>query len=802
MKRNDTHFLCVLSTLLLTFAFSLFYQNSAFAQETRYTISGKIRDAANGEELIGATVLVEKMPGTGAVANEYGFYSLTLPEGKYRIIVSYISFENQIFEVDLSKDIVLNIEMSTATDLKEVVVTGDREADANITEVQMSTQVLEVEQVKKLPALLGEVDVLRTLTLLPGVQSAGEGTGGIFVRGGANDQNLILLDDAPVYNASHLLGFFSVFNPDAIKSVKLYKGGIPAQYGGRLSSIIDIRMKNGNNKKFNASGGVGTVSSRLTVEAPINDKSSFILSGRRTYADQFLRFANDTSLRENKLYFYDFNAKANYEISDKDRIYLSGYFGRDVFKFGEGFGLNWGNATATLRWNHIFNQKLFLNTTAVYSSFDYGFDINDGAQNFTWRSGITDYSVKMDFDYFINPKNTMTFGTENIYHHFNPAEIKPQNEESIFNEFLLTDKFAFENAFYVANEQKVSDKIILQYGLRFSMFQNVGKTEEYEYAEGQPKTDANITDTLRYGRLEPYSFYAGFEPRFAINYKINDVSALKASYNRTRQYLQTVSPNTAALPFDRWIPTNKHIDPQISDQVALGYFRNFADNKWEASVESYYKNMQNQIDVRDGEDLLLNDNIEEALAAGRAWSYGLELYVKKNYGKTTGWISYTLSNTQRQIDEINLGNAYSPRYNRPHNLAVVVAHQFSPRVTLAGNFIFTSGAAVSFPVGRYKVGNQVVDYYEAGKRYNSRLPDYHRADISLTIDGKQKKNWKGSWNFSIYNFYNRKNAFSIYFREKQDENEEGTGEYEAVQTTLFGIIPSITYNFKFSFDKK
>ncbi|WP_375560037.1 carboxypeptidase-like regulatory domain-containing protein [Bernardetia sp. OM2101] len=802
MKRMNTHFLCVLSTLLLTFVFSVFYQNTVFAQENTYTLSGKIRDAANGEELIGATVLVEKMPGTGAVANEYGFYSLTLPAAKYKILVSYIGFENQIFEVDLTKNITLNIEMSEAQNLKEVVITGEREADANVTEVQMSTQVLEVEQVKKLPALLGEVDVLRTLTLLPGVQSAGEGTGGIFVRGGANDQNLILLDDAPVYNASHLLGFFSVFNSDAIKSVKLYKGGIPAQYGGRLSSIIDIRMKNGNNKKFNASGGVGTVSSRLTVEAPINDKSSFILSGRRTYADQFLRFAKDTALRKNKLYFYDFNAKANYEISDKDRIYLSGYFGRDVFKFGEGFGLNWGNSTATLRWNHIFNQKLFLNTTVVYSNFNYGFEINDDVQNFNWDSGITDYSVKLDFDYFINPKNTMTFGTENIYHHFNPTEIVPQNDESIFNSFKLSDKFAFENAFYVANEQKISDKIILQYGLRFSMFQNVGKTEEYEYTEGEPKTDANITDTLRYDKLEPYSFYAGFEPRLAINYKINDASAIKASYNRTRQYLQTVSTNTAALPFDRWIPTNKHIDPQLSDQVALGYFQNFADNKWEASIEGYYKYMQNQIDVRDGEDLLLNDNIEEALAAGNAWSYGLEFYIKKNYGKTTGWISYTLSTTQRQIDEINLGNAYSPRYNRPHNLAVVVAHQFSPRVTLAGNFIFTSGAAVTFPVGRYRVGNQVVDYYESGKRNNSRLPDYHRADISLTIDGKQKKNWKGSWNFSIYNFYNRKNAFSIYFREKQDENEEGTGEYEAVKTTLFGIIPSITYNFKFSFDKK
>ncbi|AFM06049.1 outer membrane receptor protein [Bernardetia litoralis DSM 6794] len=802
MKRNHTHFLCVL-TLSLTFILSLFYQNNLFAQqEASYTLSGKIRDAANGEELIGATVLVEKIPGTGAVANEYGFYSLTLPTEKYRIIVSYIGFENQIFEIDLTKNITLNIEMSEASNLKEVVVTSKKDADANITEVQMSTQVLEVEQVKKLPALLGEVDVMRTLTLLPGVQSAGEGTGGIFVRGGSNDQNLILLDDAPVYNASHLLGFFSVFNGDAIKSVKLYKGGIPAQYGGRLSSIIDIRMKNGNNKKFTSSGGIGTVSSRLTVEAPINEKSSFILSGRRTYADQFLRFAKDTSLRENKLYFYDFNAKANYEISDKDRIYLSGYFGRDVFKFGENFGLNWGNATATFRWNHIFNQKLFLNTTAVYSNFNYGFEIDDETRNFTWDSGITDYSVKLDFDYFINPKNTMTFGMENTYHHFNPAEIKPKNESSIFNEFVLSDKFALENAFYLANEQQINHFLTLQYGLRLSMFQNLGKTDEYQYADGQPKIDANITDTLSYDNLEPYSFYAGLEPRLALNFKLNDVSAIKLSYNRTRQYLQTVSTNTASLPFDRWIPTNKYIDPQISDQIALGYFRNFANNKWEASIEGYYKNMQNQIDVKDGADLLLNDNIEEALAAGKAWSYGLEFYLKKNYGKTTGWVSYTLSTTQRQIEEINLGNAYSPRYNQPHNLAVVVAHQFSPRVTLAGNFIFTSGAAVSFPVGRYKAGNDVIDYFQAGKRNDSRLPDYHRADISLTIDGKHRKNWKGSWNFSIYNFYNRKNAFSISFREKEDENGDGTGEYEAVKTTLFGIIPSITYNFKFSFDKK
>ncbi|MGF1533449.1 MAG: carboxypeptidase-like regulatory domain-containing protein [Bernardetiaceae bacterium] len=779
----------------LLFALSVIFQ-STFLYAQKHTVSGTIRDGGNGETLIGATVTVKELPKVGAITNPYGFYSLTLPAGDYTFQFSFVGFENQEKKITLQGNQTLNVELNEGgITTEEVEIVAKKAEDERVASISMSKEELKIEQVKVIPAVFGEIDVIKTLTLLPGVQNASEGTSGLFVRGGANDQNLILLDDAPVYNASHLLGFFSVFNPDAVKDVQLYKGGIPSRFGGRLSSIVDIRMREGNSKKMQLSGGIGSIASRLTLEGPlIKDKASFMLSGRRTYADVFLNFSNDPDIRNNTLYFYDFNAKANYRISDKDRLFVSGYFGRDVFNFDDVFGLNWGNATATLRWNHIFSQKLFLNTTFIFSNFDYGFDIKDGSQNFQWRSSLRDYEVKTDFTYFLNPQNTITFGMTQILHRFRPATIRPIDDSSIFIELALDDTYAWENAFYIGNEQEISPALSVEYGLRYSTFQNVGKGTEYIYAEGAELSDNAIVDTVQFSGLSLRNFYHGLEPRLGMRYRVRDDISLKASYNRTRQYIQIASPSTAGLPFDRWVPTQRYLEPQIGDQVALGYFQNFRDNQFEFSAEVYYKWMQNQFDVKDGGDILLNNNVEDALLAGEAWSYGLELMLRKNIGRTSGWVSYTWSKTQRRIPGINGGLAYSPRYDRRHDVSFVLTHQFNERMTLGATWVYATGAAVSFPVGKYEIEGRQIEYYDPLDRNGDRMPAYHRFDVSLTIDGKNKKNraWQGSWNFSIYNLYNRKNPFSIYFR----ENENNASQTEAVQTTLFGIIPSVTYNFR------
>ncbi|MCC5944201.1 MAG: TonB-dependent receptor [Bernardetiaceae bacterium] len=773
------------------------------AQSNKFTISGSIKDVSNGEELPGTSVSVKEIPGTGAITNQYGFYSLTLPAGNYTLVFSFIGYEEIIREIVLDRDLKISVELKEdSQELAEIVV-EDRNERQNIESVEMSKQTITMEEVKKLPALFGEVDVLRTLTLMPGVQNVGEGTTGLFIRGGANDQNLMLLDDAPVYNASHLLGFFSVFNPDAVRDMTLYKGGIPAQYGGRLSSIIDIRMKNGNDKNFEASGGLGSISSRLTLEGPIaKDKASFIVSGRRTYADLFLKLSPDEDIRNNTLYFYDFNAKVNWRINDNNRVFLSGYFGRDVFRFGDNFGIDWGNATGTLRWNHIFNSKLFLNTTLIYSNFDYGFLVNTGsAQNFNWKSSLNDIEIKFDFDYFINPNNTIVFGATNIFHQFRPAEITIEAESSIFEPLKLDNTYALEQAFYIGNEQRVNDKLSLQYGLRYSLYQNVGPGRQFVYGEGNAIFEREIIDTIDYKRGEFYSFYHGLEPRFSFKYSLGQSNSIKGSYNRTRQYIQTVASNTAGLPFDRWIGSNNHIEPQIGDQFALGYFHNLARNQYELSAEVYYRDMRNQLDVLDGANVLLNNSIEDAVSAGNAWAYGIELLARRNIGKLTGWVSYTWSKVQRQIPEINFGNPYSPRYDRRHDFAVVASYQLSERVIIAGNFVYTTGAAVSFPIARYEKEGTIITLYDDANRNGDRMPDYHRMDISLTLDGKYKpgQRWKGSWNFSVYNLYNRMNPFTITFREKAGTgtNNGQPAQMEAVQNSLFGIIPSVTYNFRF-----
>ena len=781
------------------------YINTTYAQQ--YTISGYVKEASSGEALIGATVVDKNRPNIGQATNVYGFYSLELSKGDYIIIVSFVGYKNKEIPISLSSNKSLNIELDAETSsLEEVLVTA-RRSDENVSSVKMSTEKLQIARIKSIPALFGEVDIIKSIQLLPGVSTAGEGTSGMFVRGGSSDQNLILLDEATVYNASHLLGFFSVFNPDAIKNVEIYKGGIPAKYGGRISSILDIQMREGNNRKFEASGGIGSISSRLTAEIPVvKEKSSILISGRRTYADVFLAFAEDENIRNNTLYFYDFNTKFNYRISEKDKIYVSGYFGRDKLGFQDLFGFDWGNATFSTRWNHLFNDKLFLNTTLLYSNFDYGFDVNTAGIAYEWNSGLQEYNLKLDFDYFFNNNNTMFFGANAIYHVFSPAIITSQDPN--IRNFSLENDFAIETALYVSNQHKISEQFSMEYGLRYSSFAKVGADSVAVYADEMRRKPENEIRTDVYGTGELVRYYGGFEPRLGLRYMINSKNSFKASYNRMRQYLQVATNATAGFPTDRWIPADAHIEPIIGDQVALGYFKNFTENIWELSVEGYYKWLQNVVDFLPGEDILLNDRIETAVAGGKAWSYGSEFMLRKNSGKTTGWVSYTLSRTKRQIEGVAGGNPYLARYDKPHDLAIVLSHQFNDRLTLAGNWIYASGAAVSFPEGRYIVNGQSIPYYDDNKRNTSRMPDFHRLDLGLTYQLKSRwKQYKHEINVSLYNAYNRKNPFSIEFREvnnnKPDYNVERDGPVtstrpESVRTALFGIIPSVTYNFSFN----
>ncbi|NMM49458.1 TonB-dependent receptor [Marinigracilibium pacificum] len=798
---------------LMTLMSLLFlFVNLAASAQQKFTISGYVKEASTGEALIGATVVANTTPSSGGVTNNYGFYSITLPKGQYQITVSFIGFDQKVLDIDLNENKKLNVELDEAgQELDEVVVTGKRE-DANIEDVTMSQEELEIEKIKAMPALFGEVDIVKSLQLLPGVQSAGEGTTGLFVRGGSYDQNLVLLDEATVYNASHFLGFFSVFNPDAVKKVTMYKGGIPAKYGGRLSSVVDIQMKEGNSKHFSGSGGIGTISSRLTLEGPIKkDVSSFIVTARRTYADLFLGLSSDPNIKNNQLYFYDFNAKANYRFSPKDQVFVSGYFGRDVFNFDNEFGLNWGNATLTGRWNHVFNDKLFLNTTALYSSFNYGFKVDNSSQNFEWLANLSEVAAKIDFTYFSDPTLTLSFGSHSMYHIFSPAEIKPLDEESIIQNFSLDEKYAFEQGLYFDFEKKLSEKLLVQAGLRYSLFANIGPGDVYIYENDEPSRDSEIIDTVSYSGGKRIAFYDGLEPRLNVRYKLNSSSSIKASYMRTMQYLQIAANSTAGLPIDRWIPADKYIEPLSGNQVALGYFKNFKNNTYEFSVEGYYKHMENVIDMLPEADVFLSNNIEVELSAGKGWAYGLEFQLQKNKGATTGWLSYTLSRTFRKVPMISNGDPYPARYDRIHDISLVLNHEFNKRVSMGMNFVYSSGQAVSFPVGRYEIDGQSVPYYDDNNRNSSRMPDYHRLDLSLTLKGKEKpgRKWKSYWNFSVYNAYARKNPFSIEFRriynndvnfdpqEDGDPGKEYSSRPASVTTYLFSIIPSVSYNFSF-----
>lgn len=781
---NHFMYLCKPHKSYLTLLLILLLSLTSTAQE-KYTLSGTITAGQTGEKISGVTVRVAGTS-TGTVSNEYGFYSLTVAKGTYMFEFSSVGRETHTMLLELNENRTQDIALTEkGQELQNVVVVAKPGA-RSLSSPQMGVEKLSMNEIKNLPVLLGERDVLKTIQLLPGIKSAGEGGSGFFVRGGAADQNLILLDEATVYNASHLLGFFSTFNSDAINDITVYKGGMPAQYGGRLSSVLDIKMNEGNNQDYNVSGGIGIISSKLNVEGPVQkDKSSFLLSGRRTYADLFLKLSPDSSLNRNKLYFYDLNAKLNYKLGKKDHLYVSGYFGRDVMSFQDRFGINWGNGTGTLRWNHLFNSKLFMNTSLIYSNYNYEIKIKNEADDFTIFSQIRDWNLKQDYQWFVSNRNTVRFGFNFIYHALRPGEVTA-SETSGVADFYLQKRRALENAAFVTNTWKASDKINLTYGFRVSAFSVLGEGDFYNI-DG----DGKVIDTLRYKKGEFVKTYVNFEPRVALSYGLNSKSSLKLAYVRNVQNLHLISNSTTGNPTDKWVASSNLIKPEISDQISVGYYRNLAANKYELTVEAYYKDMQNQIDYRNGADIYTNDAIESQLLFGKGRAYGIEWLLKKREGKFNGWISYTLSKTERKFEGINNNNWFNARQDRTHDIALVGSYNLNKKWTLSANWIFYTGDAVTFPAGKYLIDDKVVFYYTERNGY--RMPNYHRLDLGATMQLKKRGRYSSELSFSLYNAYGRKNAYTINFRESED-NPEKT---EAVQTSLFTYVPSISYNFKF-----
>lgn len=770
--------------------------NNVFAQD-RYTLNGYVKDANNGEGLIGVSVYVRENA-SGVATNPYGFYSLTLPTGDYTLIYSYVGYAKKEVKVSLTTDLTLDVELEEAArELEEVVVSVERE-DENVKSVEMSVNKLEIKTIKKMPALLGEVDLIKSIQLLPGVSTVGEGSSGFNVRGGDISQNLVLLDEAPVYNSSHLFGFFSIFNPDAVKDVKLIKGGIPAQYGGRVSSILDVRMKEGNSKKREINGGIGSIFSRLTYEQPfLAGKGSFIVAGRRSYLDVLAKPFMNKDLRDSKFYYYDLTTKVNYRLGNKDTFFASGYFGRDVFGGGS-FGFEWGNATATARWNHIFSPKLFMNLTAYYSNYDYSLSAGEetDVNAFIWKSRIISSSIKPDFTFYLSPNNQVTFGGQYIHYHAKPASAFAISENERID-LSQAPKYADESALYVGNEQKIGERLSLQYGLRFSLFRNLGPGIYYEYIDVDPgRRKQPVLPGESYSKGEVVKQYANWEPRLALNVGVTNTASIKASYNRTAQYLHLLSNTAASSPLDVWTLSSPNIKPQTADQVALGWFQNFADNAYDFSVEVYYKKLYNQIDYVPSSDLLLNNYVEGDLLFGKGRAYGAEFYLKKNKGKLNGWISYTLSRTERQIETISNNNWFPARFDKPHHLNLVAIYDLNKRLSFSGNFVFTSGTPATYPTNRFEFNGWALPYNYTNVRNNNRIGAYHRLDLSATLKLQKKlfKTGELEMVFSVYNAYNRRNPFSVFGR----INEENPLKTEAVRYAVMGsIIPAITYNFKF-----
>lgn len=772
------------------------------AQST-LTISGYVRDKISGEDLIGVTIYSEAQK-SGAITNAYGYFSMSMPEGQSSITISYLGYNTQTLVLDLSNDQNLNFDLvPSIEELDEVVITSARQ-NANVTDNQMSAVKLQAKTIKEVPVVLGEADLIKTIQLLPGVSGVADGASGFNVRGGSADQNLILLDEGIIYNSSHLLGFFSVVNPDAIKGVTLYKGGIPARYGGRLSSVVDIRQREGNSKYVTGAGGISLVAARGLVEGPLKkDKSSFMIAGRRSYGDAILKLMGE----QNTAFFYDLNVKTNYTINQKNRLFASGYFGRDKFELGRVFSNSWGNATATIRWNHVFSDRLFANFSLIYSNYDYSIDVLTPGVEYNWQSNIINWTTKADFNYFIDNQNHLEFGVDHKWYEFRPGEMKPIMGSNVIAE-KLDNKFGQETGIYVDYEKELGP-LTIKVGIRQSIFVRRGNQTIATYEGGRPVIynqqfnryeRGTVLSERNYSSKQKIAEFYNLEPRAAATLVLNEEHSIKVSYNRLYQYLHLISNSTSPTPLDVWAPSGPFIKPQSSDQAALGYFRNFKQNTYEFSIEGYYKWMDNLVDYVDGADLLTNNNIETELLVGKGLSYGLEFYLKKSKGDLTGWISYTLSKAERQVkglglDDpgINQGNFYPADYDKRHDLSVTASYKINDRWSLSSNFIFASGRPTTYPRGKYEFAGLLVPQFE--NRNLDRISSYNRLDLSATLKGKRKK-WKNGgheWIFGLYNVYNRKNASSVYFK----ESDEHLGEAKPYKSFLFGITPSITYNFKF-----
>lgn len=759
-----------------------------------------MRDVENGETLIGSFVFLSEN-GASTVTNEYGFYSISVEQGSYTLNGTYLGYQDNIQAINLDQNRTINLDLTPdANTLDEVVVTAE-EVDRNVRSLEMSVNKLDIQTLEKLPTLLGETEILRGIQLLPGVTSVGEGAAGFNVRGGSIDQNLVLLDEASVYNSSHLFGFFSVFNPDAVKDVKLYKGGIPARFGGRLSSILDVRMKEGNNKQLEFNGGIGTIFSRLSVEAPIvKDKSSFIIAGRRSYIDVLAApFLNDDTGNP-VLNFYDLTLKTNYKFSDKDQIFLSGYFGRDNFGFGESAGFSWGNQTGTFRWNHLFSEKLFSNLTTYFSNYNYQINFGDTDEDsFDWSANIKNYSIKPEFSWFIRPQNILRFGGQSIYYIFEPANAIAVSDD-VTTDISTSEQFSLESNIFVENEITLFEKLQINYGLRMSHFAYLGGRNVYHFGsaplgELKPLTSVTVAEDG-----EVIEDFINLEPRFSLKVDLDDKSSLKASYNRTAQYIHLLSNTTASTPVDIWTPATNNINPAMADQVAVGYFRNFQENTYEFSGELYYKKMNGLVDYIDGADLILNEFVEGQILEGEGRAYGAELMLKKTKGKFSGWLSYTLARSERLVEGINNDDWYPSRFDQMHNLSLTTFYELSDRLTLSANFVYNTGTPTTFANSGYYQQGYFIPNNDNNERNNVRIPDYHRLDIALTLDPKPgKRKWKGQWVFGIYNVYSRKNPFSIFFRQNPERVNPGQAvNTEAIKLSVIGnFIPSVSYNFTF-----
>lgn len=774
-----------ISTLLVVVVLLLLQCGQLFGQ-AKYTVSGIIKDASTGEALIGATIRVENSGPQSAVTNNFGFYSLTVSEGEHLLLVKFIGYKTDSLKIDIHKNNRINVELISGSALSEIVVNGKTVRNENILSPQMGVDKLNTNDIKDVPVFMGEKDIIRTIELLPGVKSTGDANTGFYVRGGGSDENLILLDGAPIYNASHLFGFFSTFNSDAIKDISLYKGGMPAQYGGRLSSVLDVKMDDGNNKSYGVEGGIGLISSRIKVEGPIvKNKSSFMVSARRTYADIFLKLSGDSTLKGSSLYFYDLNVKANYQLDDKNVIYLSAYLGKDDIGLKDNFATQWGNTTATLRWNHLFNSKLFSNSSFIYSNYNYTIDNFSSTSNINVVSKIEDINLKQDYEYFTRNNNTLSFGAGIVHHTIVPGNITT-TQTSSYNPKTIQSRYAYEANAYISDSWQLSDKLSIVYGLRANIFNLVGPGTFNTY-----NTSGVVTNVATYSSLQSVQTYFNLEPRISASYTINQQTSVKASYNHNSQNIHLLSNSTSSLPTDLYVLSSNNIKPGIADQLSLGYYKNFKDEQLEFSTEIYYKWLKNEVDYRNNADLVANETVESQLLYGVGRAYGIELFLKKKFGRFNGWIGYTLSRTERKIDGVNNGNYFPARQDRTHDISLVNIYKLNKRWTLSAVFVYGTGNAVTYPVGKYRIGGLTTYYYS--ERNANRLPVDSRLDLGATLEGRQHKSYHSSWSFSVYNAFDRMNPYSVVF-----QDTGGKPSYtQAVETSLFGIVPSVTWNFKF-----